>query len=114
MAEVRMNDYQEKAYQTAAYGDQAVYPFMALAEEAGEVLGKIAKYTRKNQQQPDFNNLPDDLKDSLVSELGDVLWNTAVAAQEINVTLEDLAEANLAKLQGRVQRNTIVGEGDDR
>jgi NTP pyrophosphatase (non-canonical NTP hydrolase) len=114
MAFMSMNKYQSKAYKTAAYGDQRLYPFMALAEEAGEVLGKIAKYMRKTGTQPDFDNMDDDLHQVLLSELGDVLWNVAVCALELDIDLETLAELNLDKLQGRAGRGTIVGEGDER
>ena len=44
------NDYQEKAVATAIYGagNTIIYPALGLANEAGEVLGKIKKVLRDN------------------------------------------------------------------
>lgn len=111
MGTVTLNDYQGEAFKFAQYGTP-IYPFIALGEEAGEVQGKVAKYIRKNKTLPDFAD-PDLLND-LVKELGDVLWNIAACASELDVTLEDLAMYNLFKLNERLANNTIIGEGDDR
>ncbi len=115
--------YQEKAYATAAYQDNVEYPFMSLAEEAGEVMGKLGKYVRKNNvyvgdaimaamnpTQP----CEVVLREGVIKELGDLQWQIAACCTELGITLEELQEHNLAKLQGRVDRGTIEGSGDDR
>lgn len=43
-----INEYQEKAVSFAQYGGNAMYPALGLAEEAGEVAGKVAKFIRKH------------------------------------------------------------------
>ncbi len=118
-----MQTYQEKAYTTAAYGQNVEYPFMSLAEEAGEVLGKLGKYVRKNDvyvgdavmaamnpTQPCEITLREDV----IKELGDLQWQLAACCTELGITLEELQQHNLYKLQGRVARGTIEGSGDDR
>lgn len=116
--------YQEKAYTFAKYGD-ITYPFLALGEEAGEVLGKLAKAVRKSVgANPseilealhfgDGTNEEIKLREDLIKELGDVMWQVAACCTELNVTLEDIQNVNIAKLEGRDLRGTIVGEGDER
>jgi NTP pyrophosphatase (non-canonical NTP hydrolase) len=47
-------------------------------------------------------------------ELGDVLWYVSQLATELNLSLDEIAEANLAKLASRVARDVIAGSGDRR
>ena len=47
-------------------------------------------------------------------ELGDVLWYIANLSKELNVSLEDVAQKNIEKLQSRQQRNELHGSGDNR
>lgn len=115
--------YQERAYEFAAYGDQLEYPFLALGEEAGEVLGKIAKFVRKHNvpsgvavihaAEPQGEKALT-LREDLLKELGDVQWQLAACCTELGVTLEEVQELNISKLSGRKERGTIVGEGDER
>ena len=114
--------YQEEAYKFAKYCGSE-YPFLALGEEAGEVLGKLAKYVRKNnlsledsldKARGNIYTTGKKLKQDLVTELGDVMWQLAACCTELGVTLEDLQRLNLEKLAGRTDRGTIVGEGDER
>lgn len=121
-----LDEYQNTALTFAAY-TQSDYPFLALGEEAGEVLGKLAKYNRKhncpthiaiNRTKPAqlgiARSVENDLHDDLVKELGDVLWQLSACAHELGVDLSLVAKRNLAKLGSRAARGTIVGEGDDR
>lgn len=87
------------------------YPAMALAEEAGEVSGKFAKFLRKK----DFSNEAyETLRSDVTKELGDVLWQVAAIATELRLDMQEIANANLAKLEGRAAAGTIIGEGDNR
>lgn len=63
-----------------------------LAEEAGEVLGQVRKHV--------YQNRPID-KPELEKELGDALWNIAIAARSAGFSLEQVASANVAKLKAR-------------
>jgi len=63
-----------------------------LAEEAGEVLGLVRKHL--------YMNHPLD-RERVTKELGDVLWCLAAVAGSVGLTLDEVAEANLAKLRAR-------------
>lgn len=104
---MNLNEYQEQAFAFAKYKDP-LYPFMALGEEAGEVIGKLAKAMRKTGDWRDAD--PDDV----IKELGDALWQLSACAKELGVTLEEVAQRNIDKLSDRQDRGVIVGEGDNR
>lgn len=50
----------------------------------------------------------------MLSKIGDILWQTAGLAHVMGVSLEEVAEENLAKLASRKERQVIAGEGDKR
>jgi NTP pyrophosphatase (non-canonical NTP hydrolase) len=102
--------YQEAAIQFAIYKSR-YYPFLGLAEEAGEVAGKIAKSLRKFGDEAAFVNL--DL-DDMQKELGDVLWMVAACCDELGLDMEEVMRNNINKLSSRALRNVIDGEGDNR
>jgi NTP pyrophosphatase (non-canonical NTP hydrolase) len=86
-----------------------VYPTLGLANEAGEVAGKIKKIFR------DKGGVIDDAdRQALKYELGDVLWYLTQICTELDLTLEEVATANLEKLFSRQARGQIRGEGDER
>ena len=86
-----------------------VYPTLGLTNEAGEVAGKVKKIFR------DKGGVigPED-REALKQELGDVLWYLAQICTELDLSLQEVAEANLAKLFSRLERGQISGEGDTR
>ena len=47
-------------------------------------------------------------------ELGDVLWYLAELCTQLGVSLDDIAAANLKKLEDRTARGKLAGDGDDR
>jgi NTP pyrophosphatase (non-canonical NTP hydrolase) len=108
---MNLSFYQEQAITTAVYPAEAavVYPAMGLAGEAGEVLNKIKKVYRDKG-----GVLDDATKQEIAKELGDVLWYVAVLARDLGEDLEDTAKENLRKLQDRMRRGVIGGEGDNR
>lgn len=108
-----MNEYQQKASETAIYPGQGsitglLYVGLGLGE-AGEVQGKIKKVLRD-----DNGALSEEKRAAIAAELGDVLWYAAMVANEINVELEDIGQANLDKLADRADRNVLTGSGDTR
>jgi NTP pyrophosphatase (non-canonical NTP hydrolase) len=86
-----------------------VYPTLGLANEAGEVAGKVKKIFRDRGGVVS----PAD-REALKYELGDVLWYLTQICTELDLTLEEVAAANIEKLFSRLERNTIRGDGDKR
>lgn len=109
---MNFSDYQTRSRHTARYpviGHAVIYPTLGLTNEAGEVAGKIKKIFR------DKNGVIGDAeREMLKSELGDVLWYLAQICTELELSLDEVAEHNLAKLLSRLERGTIGGEGDNR
>jgi NTP pyrophosphatase (non-canonical NTP hydrolase) len=104
--------YQERCRATARYpevGANPIYPTLGLCGEAGEVADKVKKVLR--DRGGEFNAA---VRDDLLLELGDVLWYAAQLATELGLSLGEIAEANLAKLASRAERNVIAGSGDRR
>ena len=107
-------DYQEKAAKTAIYPRDTptaaiVYTSLGLSGEAGEIANKVKKILRD-----DCGHLTSARRQQLRDELGDVLWYAAMLAFELGYTLNEVANANLDKLQLRAMRQRLQGEGDDR
>ncbi|MEZ4200547.1 MAG: nucleoside triphosphate pyrophosphohydrolase family protein [Candidatus Paceibacterota bacterium] len=110
------NEYQKKSRKTALYpkvGDNLQYLGLGIADEAGEVAGKVKKLMR-DHNITSVHDLTDELRTELVKEVGDVLWYIAQIATEVGVELDALAEKNIEKLYSRMDRNTLHGDGDNR
>jgi NTP pyrophosphatase (non-canonical NTP hydrolase) len=109
---MNFSDYQTKSRKTAKYpsiGHPVIYPTLGLTNEAGEVAGKIKKIFR------DKNGLIGEAEHAaLKGELGDVLWYLAQVCTELDLSLDQVAEYNIAKLYDRMERGKIGGEGDNR
>lgn len=104
-------DYRQDKHGTHSFGMPWAYPSYAIAEEAGEVCGKIAKFIRKsNSGVADTTQLKADIG----KELGDLLYQVSETARQFGFTLEEIAAMNYAKLTDRVERGVLIGEGDDR
>ncbi len=111
MSELGFNDFQKKARETAIYpADYTVlYPALGLANEAGEVLGKIKKVIR------DHDNVYSEAKSmEIAGEIGDTLWYLAVLADDLGYTLKEIADENIRKLKSRQDRGVLKGSGDNR
>lgn len=109
---MNFTDYQQKAKNTAKYpviGHGVIYPTLGLTNEAGEVAGKIKKIFRDKD-----GHISDETRAALKSELGDVLWYLAQVATELDLSLDEIAEHNIAKLLDRQARGKIRGDGDNR
>lgn len=109
---MNFSDYQIQSRETAKYpaiGHGVIYPTLGLTNEAGEVAGKIKKIFRDKD-----GLIGEAERQALQAELGDVLWYLAQICTELDISLEEVARANLAKLLGRQARGTIKGEGDNR
>ena len=109
---MNLNDYQQKSRATAQYpaiGHPVIYPTLGLVNEAGEVAGKIKKIFRDKQ-----GVIGEAEREALKGELGDVLWYIAQVCTELNLPMDEVAQANIDKLLDRQARGKIQGDGDDR
>lgn len=107
------NEYQQQALTTALSTDNEfkdlLHWVLGLNGEAGEVAEKVKKIIR------DKNGVvTDEDKAELAKELGDVMWYIAVFAHDLGVSMDKIAEQNLAKLKSRKERGVIQGSGDNR
>ena len=110
---MNFNDYQKKAIVTNLRKEdefkELMQQVLGLADESGEVLAKFKKWIRDDDA--DFAKL--DLV-NLKKELGDILWYIAVVADDIGLSMDDIATYNIEKLASRHKRGTLRGSGDDR
>ncbi len=109
-------DYQTKSRATAVYFDadqNFIYPTLGLAGETGEVVEKIKKLMRNDLVKSAAEIEPEKLAE-LKKEMGDVLWYLAQLATELNLSFDEIAEENLAKLLSRQERDVLHSAGDNR
>lgn len=111
MEQMTLNDYQQKALETAVYPEQykIIYPALGMNGEAGEVADKVKKVLRDN----DCNFTPE-RKVEIAKEIGDVLWYCATLANDLGYTLQEIGEMNYEKLRSRQMRHKLGGSGDNR
>lgn len=115
--------YMQEAKKTAVY-DFPDYPLIALPEEVGEALGKIAKFGRKNSMpsvgvirfisevQVDSKGL--ELRAAVFKEMGDIAWQWVMLCNELGFKPSEVLTENIRKLTDRKERDVINGEGDNR
>lgn len=109
---ITFDRYQKLSRKTAIYpniGKNFVYPTLGIADEAGEVTGKIKKAIRD-----DGGKITEERRSEISKELGDVLWYIAQLATELKLSLSAIALDNLEKLKSRAKRGKIGGSGDSR
>ena len=120
---MELNEYQEKAMSTCLPScNNFSYMSLGLVSEVGELAGKVAKAVRKEEITLFGNDLycgkritedgGKELHKGLIGEIGDVLWFVSGICEVLGLSLEDVAEANLAKLAERKKNGTIIGNGD--
>lgn len=93
---MNFDDYEELASRTMSKElttrDALSMTGLGLAGEAGEAVELIKKHN--------FHGKELDLE-KLKAELGDVLWYVANMSRAAGITLQSVAEGNIAKLQAR-------------
>lgn len=88
-------------------GDKPIlYTTLGLAGEAGELANKVKKLIRDGETA--------ELIEGIKGEMGDVLWYLSAMCDDLGVTLGDIAQCNLDKLQSCKARGQIKGGGDNR
>ncbi len=95
------NTYQKEALRTDRVptrgdGDAAalIVPMLGLAGETGQLLSEYKKHLRDGEAHRLF-------KERVSEELGDLLWYVANVASKFDLSLSDIAAANLAKVKQR-------------
>ena len=109
---MKCDDYQRAALRTARAKDapdEFLHLVLGLVGEAGEIAEKVKKLVR--DQDGDVARLD---RDDMAAELGDVLWYTAVLADFLGLSLDDIARRNVDKLADRQRRAVLGGSGDHR
>ena len=106
-----LSEYQRLSRRTAEYPREAwlAYPALGLAGEAGEVAEHAKKAIRD-----DGGEIGPERRAAMAKELGDVLWYVAQLASELELDLDEIAQANLDKLLSRQRRGVLSGSGDER
>jgi NTP pyrophosphatase (non-canonical NTP hydrolase) len=106
-----LNTYQADAWdfakQTSSHEHDLNHWAFGACEEAGEVAGVMKRLLRGDIDL-------EAARERMLPELGDLLWYLAATAQEIGLTLEEVARVNINKLSDRRERNVLQGSGDNR
>ena len=108
---MQLSEYQKISESTAIYPQSVrlLYPTLGLAGEAGEIAEKVKKMLRD-----DGGELSEERRDSLILELGDVLWYLAAIARDLDIDLNLIAMRNIQKLERRQSQGKLTGDGDNR
>lgn len=115
---IDMEEAMQVAVSTAVYASPE-YPVCLLTEEAGEVMGKLNKFARKNKCSVadaivNVRAGIQPLRQDVVDELGDVFWAWIVSCDELGIDPVEVIARNQCKLRDRMERGVINGEGDKR
>ena len=101
---MNFDEYQSEASQTALYPrrlNNIEYATLGLTGEAGEVANIVKKIQRDHGGVINV-----EIRGKLKDELGDVLWYISACADELGLTLAEIAEFNVQKLAKRHNRAT--------
>ena len=101
------NEYQKHATETAVFTNE-FYPMASLVVEASELIDLFVKPMLRGDEPKAT------LREDVISEAGDVLWNLAVLLDRQGIDFSEVAYYNLAKLQDRAKRGVLKGSGDNR
>lgn len=93
--------------ETLTAREQVMYLAIGVAGEAGEVAEKVKKWVRNGWTTTR-------IRAELRPELGDLLWYMTRLASHFDLSLVEIADANLRKLADRRERGVIASEGDHR
>ena len=108
---MKFSEYEELVKETAIYPatHRILYPALGMAGEAGEVANKVKKLVRDG-----LDSQPENWRQEIAKEIGDVLWYCAALAHDLNVPMALIAAQNKDKLLARKEKGTLGGSGDNR
>ena len=109
--ELTLNEYQDFTVKNAICRHDHEIPYLALAlgGEVGEIADKVKKVLRDKRG----NFFATDIH-ALCLELGDALYYMALLAKVLGYTFSEIAQLNIDKINGRMERGTLHGSGDER
>lgn len=81
-----------------------IHAILGIASEAGEMLERL-------QDIIEYKNI-DDI--NMIEEAGDLQWYVALLARTLNITINDIQEANIAKLRKRYAEKFTTDEANNR
>lgn len=104
-----INDYQSLAMRTLNPSldrkDVLINGVMGLCGEAGEAIDIVKKHLAQGHA---LN------RDALIKELGDIAWYLAETAYALDVSLEEVLQENINKLQARYPNGFEVSRSVER
>ncbi|KKR42504.1 MAG: hypothetical protein UT76_C0021G0003 [Candidatus Woesebacteria bacterium GW2011_GWB1_40_12] len=108
------NEYQKKSRKHAFYPNQNSpdafrYLIYGITGEAGELAEHF-----KHALRDEGDELTEDRKFKIIKELSDVLWYVANICTELGVDFNEIPEVSLKKIEERLKRGTLRGDGDTR
>jgi NTP pyrophosphatase (non-canonical NTP hydrolase) len=107
------DEYQKQAQQSVINHhdplmDKTIW-VLGISGEASEIAEKWKKLVAYEDA-----DLSDEKKAELAKEMGDVLWYLAAFAHSLDLSFQDIADANIKKVLSRKERGAIKGRGDNR
>jgi NTP pyrophosphatase (non-canonical NTP hydrolase) len=102
---MNLTEYQRAAKRTSLaepHRERLMVQALGLCGEAGEVADLIKKWAWHDKELS---------RDAMADELGDVLWYVADLASAMNLSLDFIAEQNVAKLLKRFPDGFVTGGG---
>ena len=110
---VKTNDYDKFVDDMWFVGDsdlgelpEVAYLSLCIAGEAGEISEKLKKAFRDSGGK--FDSM------AMLHEIGDLIFYLVRFAHRMDCNLNDVLEANMAKLNRRRKAGTLRGSGDSR
>jgi NTP pyrophosphatase (non-canonical NTP hydrolase) len=95
---MELNDFQREANRTdqrpGSDEGALMFPVIGLSSEVGSLVRHVKKRLRDQDAYELFSG-------EMADELGDVLWYVANLAEKLDLQLDQIAQANLAKIRGR-------------
>lgn len=92
---------------------EMAYLALGLSGEAGEVAEKIKKHIRGDNDGLSLEEYTT-WKENVLLELGDAVWYIARMAAVLDCSFTSLMNMNIAKLESRMERDKLKGNGDNR
>ena len=93
---MQINEYQKLAMQTLnpelEKKEVLINSVMGLCGESGEAIDIVKKWLAQGHELD---------KEHLKKELGDIAWDLAEAATALDISLDEILQANIVKLQKR-------------